>query len=342
MTIQNSITLSNSPFFQKEGPGPLAEYFPIIRTRKEILHEISLHAKLNDMCHQWSETAQEEFLALCTGMKGLKIVYDGIFKEIFNPEVTPERLEELLTLLLGREVSIEAVLPNDSVRLGAESALLYTDIIVQQKDGSLSNIEIQKIGYAFPGERCACYSADHLLRQYKRVRGAKGKHFHYRDIKRVYTIVFFEHSPAEFRQFPTHYCHKFRQASDSGLTLELLQEYFFIPLDIFKQTMENRTIETDLEAWLSFLSFDEPARIAELISRYPKFKAVYQQVYEMCLNTERMMSVYSKELAELDRNTVRYMMDEMQAEIDRKNSELKQKDELIHKLEEELNKLKTN
>ena len=44
------------------------------------------------------------------------------------------------------------------------------------------------IGYLFPGERSACYSADMLLRQYKRVRRELGKKFHYRDIKKV--IVF--------------------------------------------------------------------------------------------------------------------------------------------------------
>ena len=40
------------------------------------------------------------------------------------------------------------------------------------------------IGYLFPGERSACYSADMLLRQYKRVRRELGKKFHYRDIKK--------------------------------------------------------------------------------------------------------------------------------------------------------------
>ena len=49
-------------------------------------------------------------------------------------------------------------------------SLLVTDIVVEFEDGGLADIEIQKIGYAFPGERSACYSADLLLRQYKRVR----------------------------------------------------------------------------------------------------------------------------------------------------------------------------
>ena len=137
--------------------GVLAEYFPMLRTKEEICRIISEAPRLNDMFQQWREEEKEEFLGFCSGARGLKVVYDGIFKEIFNPESTPERLENLLSLLLGQNVKIEAVLPNDSVRLGAESSLLYTDILVQFMDGSLSNVEIQKIGYAFPGERSACY-----------------------------------------------------------------------------------------------------------------------------------------------------------------------------------------
>ena len=56
-------------------------------------------------------------------------------------------------------------------------------------------MEIQKIGYAFPGQRCACYSSDLLLRQYKTIREEadveEEKRFSYRDVKDVYTIVFF-------------------------------------------------------------------------------------------------------------------------------------------------------
>ena len=67
------------------------------------------------------------------------------------------------------------------------------------EDGSLVNIEIQKQGYAFPAERISCYSADLLLRQYARLRGT-GKHFTYRDIKKVYVIVLIEESPAVFHK----------------------------------------------------------------------------------------------------------------------------------------------
>ena len=36
----------------------------------------------------------------------------------------------------------------------------------------------------------------------------------------------------------------------------------------------------------------------------------------MCQDTEKMMSIFSEELAIMDKNTVQYMVDEMQATID--------------------------
>ena len=109
----------------------------------------------------------------------------------------------------------------------------------EEQQNSLANVEVQKIGYRFPGQRSACYSSDLLLRQYKRVKGEKKKAFSYKDIKSVYTIVFFETSIKEFHEYPQNYIHKFKQQSDTGLELELLQKYVFIPLDIFHGIYHN-------------------------------------------------------------------------------------------------------
>ena len=182
------------------------------------------------------------------------------------------------------------------------------------------------------------------------MRGKKGKHFSYQAIKNVYTIVFFESSPSEFQAFPDNYLHRFRQQSDTGLKLELLQKYIFISLDIFKHTMENKTIENELDAWLAFLTFDDPKRIIDLFTGYPQFKAMYQQVYDICQNMEEVMHMYSKELEELDRNTVKLMIDELQSELDcrkaelesvnaeleDKNTELKNKDDELKNKDTEL------
>ena len=56
--------------------------------------------------------------------------------------------------------------------------------------------------------------------------------------------------------------------------------------------------------------------IIKLITEYPQFRKYYEETYQLCLNTEKVMNMFSKELQELDRNTVQYMIDEMQDTID--------------------------
>ena len=77
----------------------LKQYFPMIREREDIKQEIRENSKLLEKYREWDEEQQEEFLDYCTGVKGVKVLYDAFFKEIMNPENTPERLNELLSLL---------------------------------------------------------------------------------------------------------------------------------------------------------------------------------------------------------------------------------------------------
>ena len=321
----------------------LKQYFPVIRTREEILHEIEKDMKLTEQFYSWKEEQRQEFLDFCTGVKGIKLLYDGFFKEIMNPETVPERMEDFLSELLNQKVKIVEVLPGDSSRLADEQSLLLMDILVKLEDGSYCNIEVQKIGYAFPGERAACYSADLLLRQYKTARSKKKEKFTYKDVKNVYTIVVIDKSTGDFHDFQEVYKHNFQQQSDTGLEMNLLQKYVFIPLDLFRSNVQNKGIKNKMDAWLAFLSMDDPDMIIQLITEYPEFKAMYQQVYEICRNVEALMGIFSEELRIMDRNTVKYMVDQMQEEIDsqkqeleQKDTQLKQKDELLSNQKQEI------
>lgn len=318
----------------------MKDYFPMIRTREEVQREIAKSQKFQDLFESWDEDRQKEFLDFCSGIRGVKVLYDSFFKEIVSPEMHPDRLESLLMAFLKKKVKIVQILPNDSVRIADESTLLITDIVVELEDGSIANVEIQKIGYAFPGGRCACYSADLLLRQYKRVRNKRKKNFSYKDIKTVYTIVLFEHSTSEFKQCGSHFIHHGEVIFDTKLPLRIPQEYILIPLDIYKENMQNKPIKSRQQAWLSFLCFDEPERIIEIIQKYPDFKEMYDEIYWICQNTERVMEMFSKELLEMDRNTVQYMIEEQQAELDQKDKQLDQKDKQLDQKDEEIVKLK--
>ncbi len=79
---------------------------------------------------------------------------------------------------------------------------------------------------------------------------------------------------------------------------------FFIPLDIFKESLRNKGIQNRLDGWLTFLSSDAPEDICALLDRYPDFRDLYEHVYQICRNMENIMGIFSEELLQMDRNTV--------------------------------------
>lgn len=184
---------------------------------------------------------------------------------------------------------------------------------------------------------------DCILLIYKRVREdmeKQEKRFSYKEIKKVYTIILYEKSPKEFHSFSEYYLHRFAQRSDTGIEIDLLQEYVFISLDNFGGILHNNGIRNKLEAWLAFLSVDKPEMIERLIREYPQFKRYYKEIYELCRNTERVMWMFSKELQELDRNTVQYMIDDMQDEIDAQKEMIAEQKELLSQKDDEIEELK--
>ena len=308
----------------------LQQYFPMLRTRQQIEAEINDNQTLQSIFEKWNNEQRQEFLDFCTGAKGVKMLYDSFFKAVLDPDAKPARMEGLLSLILKQNVKILKALPNESMRISDEVSLLIMDMVVQLENGSIVNIECQKIGYAFPGQRAACYSADLLMRQYRRIKKEKKKKFSYRDINPVYTIIFYEESPKEFHKFSQYYIHQSSQKTDTGIEIDLLQEFIFLPLDIYFKYHHNKGIKNELEAWLTFLGSDRPEDIIELTEKYPQFKEMYEDVCQICQNTERVMEMFSKELQELDKNTVLYMIDEMQEEIDAQAQQLANKDTTIN------------
>ena len=152
----------------------------------------------------------------------------------------------------------------------------------------------------------------------------------------LYTIVLIDKSTGDFHDFQEVYKHNFQQQSDTGLKMNLLQKYVFIPLDLFRGNVQNKGIKNKLDAWLTFLSTDDSEQIIGLITEYPEFKAMYEHVYNMCRNVEDVMGIFSEELKILDRNTVKYMVDEMQETIDEQKKQLKTKQSKIDELQEQI------
>ncbi|WP_083655245.1 PD-(D/E)XK nuclease family transposase [Roseburia sp. 499] len=289
------------------------------RLRNEVIMEIKKNPTVYSKFLTLSEQFQEEMLAFCMGNRGVKISYDPFFKKIFDPETYPSRLSNLLTCIIGEKITVKRALPREHDRLSEAGSLLIMDILVELSDGTMTNVEIQKNGYAFPGQRGACYSSDLLLRQYDKVKEQRGTDFTYRDLKPVYCIVLLENSSWEFHQHPQHYIHRSEQSFDTGLQLEHLQKFIYIPLDIFLSIPHNKI--TELEAWLYFLGSDAPEHICMITRKYPMFRQLYQDICQFRYKPEELVNMYSEALSILDRNTVQFMIEEQKKEIEKLKQE---------------------
>ncbi len=106
--------------------------------------------------------------------------------------------------------------------------------------------------------------------------------------------------------------HKEITTFDSGAQIPSLSSAIYISLDTFHNVVHN--INTELDAWLEFLSTDDPAGIVRLVNAYPQFLSCYQDIKEFRKKPGELIYMYSEALAILDRNTEIYMCEELKKE----------------------------
>ncbi len=116
-----------------------------------------------------------------------------------------------------------------------------------------------------------------------------------------------------FSQFPDIYMHHSVFQSNSGLPIGNLLNFIYIPLDIFLRMPHNEL--TELEAWLYFLSSDNPKHIQQIIEKYPFFKELYRDIINLRYHPKELISMYSEALYVADQNTIKLMIDELKQEL---------------------------
>ena len=314
--------------YNQNNNNTIHQLFPT-RTEQECLAELRKHPRSYFAYQNMSPEWKNRFLGFMEGKKTLPLTYDPFFKKLFNPDIYPERLSSLISSIIGTKVTVQCILSNEDSMLPSTSLLLL-DILVQLEDGSIANVEIQKIPYAFPGERMSCYSSDLMLRQYTRVKSLKGNAFTYKDLKTVYTIVIYEKSPDACLTdaLSDIYLHHGRTVFDTGIELKLLQEFYVVALDVFCESKYAKDIN-ELNAWLSLLTAQSVDDLAALVSDYPWMEAICKDMSEYMYDPEEVITMFSEALRMLDENTVHYMIDELQKERDEAVAALSEKDSLI-------------
>ncbi len=161
------------------------------------------------------------------------------------------------------------------------------------------------------------------MRQYARVKGERGGAFTYRDIKSVYVIVIFEKSTGDFHKTGDAYVHHGKVRFDTGLKMRFLQEYFLIALDVFRKIPYPKK-RSEQTAWLSLLTVENPEEAERLAGEYPEYPWIGEIFEETAMLRQRpkeVLGMFSEALKILDRNTVTYMIEELEKELEETKEE---------------------
>ncbi len=302
--------------------------------REEALSILKANPQAHEIFLTFGRKHQEDILAFVQGKKGLPILYDSFFKYIFDPERHPERLEDFLSEVLGQKVKIEEVLAREGNKLAEEGTLVVMDIIVRLSDGSIVDVEMQKIGYLFTGERSSCYLSDMVMRQYNRIKATEQRRFQFNQMKPVYLVVLLEKSTREFWEVEPNFVHRLQNTFDSGVNINLLSNLVYISLDMFKEVSHN--ISNKMVAWLTFLSSDKPEDILSLVEQYPMFLECYQDIVKFRTKPEELINMFSEALIQIDKNTVQYMIEEQQKALEKTSKLLGDSEKALEKTSRQL------
>ena len=248
---------------------------------------------------------QEEIKAFIGGRRGMDLLYDNIFRKIFNPEVHRSRVESLLSALLGQKVKIKEILGREGSQLAESGTLVIMDIIVMLEDGSYVDVEMQKEGYLFPSQRSSCYVSDMIMRQYNRKK-EEVKEFKYSDMTPVYLFVLIEKPPKVFEGTES-YIHRRLVSYSSGIELPELEQVTYIDLDSFSHKADNK--EDHLSMWLTLLTKTDVTSVVKLANLRPEFAKIYQEIAQFRKDPKELVHMLSEALAIMDKNTERYMVD---------------------------------
>ena len=291
----------------------------------------------------------DRFVDFFTGRKTLPLLYDPFFKMIFNPVESRARLSELVSCLLGQHVTVIEVFPNTNYTF--PNSFVIMDMVVRLDNGSITNIEIQKVPYDFPAERISCYSADLVLRQFRMLQGMEPQKTgsggppsgrpSYSGMKKVHTIIFFEKSSSSLKS-PVNkkaYFHVGKTIFNTGISISLLQEYHLISLDTFKKyrysdIMDGRIdidstdcddsqygstltekMKLDRLKYLSLFTAATPDEINRLVTLFPELSSIRSQIREYLTRPGEVLNMFSEALRILDHNTAELMADRYKAQL---------------------------
>lgn len=195
-----------------------------------------------------------------------------------------------------------------------------------------------------------------------------GEEVSYKSMRKVHTIILFEKSSANLQsEFDEKfYFHVGKTVFNTGIKINLLQDFLLISLDTFKKyrysdIITGRTNVTEYDCdktqysdgisdkmvsdrikYMSLFVAKTPEEIDRLVALFPDLESVRHDINEYLVRPKEVLNMFSEALRILDRNTANLMVDRLKEEVDSLKGENDSLKDENTRLKEEIENLKKN
>lgn len=97
---------------------------------------------------------------------------------------------------------------------------------------------------------------------------------------------------------------------------------------------------TELDAWLYFLSSSNPLHIQQITEKFPFFKELYRDIVNFRFHPKELITMYSEALAIADRNTIKYMIEQLELQVSERDATISERDAALSEKDAEIARLK--
>lgn len=270
--------------------------FPSILSIEAVVEKMEVEGPLRKTFSAWSAEEQMQFFEICTGICGPGKVWDSMLSHVFSKGLNQGLLNNLLESLLGIQIEkSELAALQSGVRTNDRKCLLTAFIWFSHENYGIREKKCTQMGY---------------VELYKSYEASSPNGIITSDIEseyKKYTIVLFEKCPEMFTSYEECYIHHACQQFDSGVRIEDGQELCFVMLDVFEKCLRKMGIRDAREAWLAFLSINDPEILWNLLVEYPMLWSLYDTFYDM---VDQKMNVIMKCLNDIFNEKNSYGMEE--------------------------------
>lgn len=243
---------------------------------------------------------QKILLEFEKGIKPLPMYLDGFFDYCIGNPSNMDTTSILLSDILGCKVTITEQL-DDVINVTDKLNYYTVRYAIKFENESMADLVLMKMDFTPSEEMLECIQANNTISQYNRLKQIKGSHFRFDLLRPCYTVIFTEKSLQNVKKQDkiNDFCvwHDNKTFSQGAPSLSHL-----IMLSYEDYLRSKGKKNSNLDAWMTFLTSNDPSDALQLATIFPHFAEIYKRASLLRNDTPNLINLMANSIRHREHN----------------------------------------